>query len=88
MNIKEKLAEDLIANGFNNEEAVVIITTLVVSTTGSIKSRWEENIDYYPVALYLGIWCRCKRIACEFLIGNDREAVIALNFLRYKPFHF
>ena len=86
MKIREKLTTDLEINGFTNEEAIGIVHNLTTATTESMSGRWEEDIERYPAMRYLGIWCKCKKIASIFLIGHKDNEMVSLNLLRYKPF--
>jgi len=83
--IIEKLTIDLEENGFTNQQAEEIVSQLTTQYAHCMHNRWHDCVENYPTTLYLGLWCRAKKIALVLIAGTENYPGVQLNLLRYKP---
>lgn len=86
MNIIDKLRFDLEHNGFTTDQSAEIVSQLIQTTTHCMHNRWHDQIESYPTTLYLGLWCRAKKVALLLILSQDNYQSVQLNLLRFKPF--
>lgn len=75
MTIEEKLKSMLVENGMFDEWADAVIARLKEDVVGAtMRGRWGDSVEGYPVQLLTGLWLSTKRIALEWLNENHPQA--------------